>query len=343
MANITFGRERPDLRPLLRWSLAGALLVFAEHCAAAFGVGYLAECATFTTCDAAVASGANWSVGYTVTAATAGFVPFAEAPTGTALRQGSAIIHTPDPVTSARNQTSATSSIGFFQAVARAQSNFGLNRAEQATDRGLAGTVLQNSLALDSAHIAVRTSAEASSAWRDVWSFTGDGHFSAVVTVDGTFALPEVPFLPPTSLLTPLGGFADWFYDLRVWDVTHPSVSDDFELGGPTLVARAYPRGNDERRASFADSVALDFDFMSDTSYVVTAELRVTGFNGHNLDLFNTARLHDVTLTGGADLIALSGHDWLAAGVTPVPEPSTWALMVAGLLAVSRIARRRRG
>ena len=49
MANITFGRARPDLRRLSRWSLAGALLCGAGHCAAAFGVGYLAECATFTT------------------------------------------------------------------------------------------------------------------------------------------------------------------------------------------------------------------------------------------------------------------------------------------------------
>ena len=46
-----------------------------------------------------------------------------------------------------------------------------------------------------------------------------------------------------------------------------------------------------------------------------------------------------MTLTGGAGLVALSGHDWLAAGVTPVPEPSTWALMIAGLLAVGSHVR----
>ena len=167
-----------------------------------------------------------------------------------------------------------------------------------------------------------------------------NGH-SAPWSRSTDFALAELPQLPPTSPLTPLGGFTDWFYELRVWDVTHPSVSEEFELGGPTLVARVSSRGDDERRASFTDKLALGFDFTSGTSYVVTAELRVTGFNGRNLDLFNTARLHDVALTGGIDMVALSGHDWLGAAVTPVPEPSTWALMLAGMLAVARIARRR--
>ena len=217
-----------DRLTLRRWLLAGSLLCAAQQCAAFGGVGYLGECGTFTTCGAAVGSGASWYVRYAVTGATPDFVPFFEAPTGSALYQGFASVQTSDPLFEARSQSSASSSIDFYQAAGRAQSNFGLNRAEEQSSRGMGGLVLQNALALASANVVVQTHAEAVSAWRDVWSFTSNGHLSGRISVDGTFRLTEPPFLPPTSQLSPIGGVGEWFFDLRVWDVTpcrFPTIS----------------------------------------------------------------------------------------------------------------------
>ena len=205
----------------------------------------------------------------------------------------------------------------------------------------MGGVDVQGLQGLQSASIVFQTFAEATSAWRDVWSFSTGGHFSGDVALDGTSRLDGIPVIVPSYDKNPLPSFGDWFYDLRVWDVTHFSVSDLFELGGPTLVARAYQPGSDEQRASFASSLALDFDFLGGTSYVVTSELRTNDFNGRQIDVFNTARLENVLLSNGAALSALSGHDYLGT-TAPVPEPSTWALLVAGMLTVARIARQRR-
>ena len=68
---------------------------------------------------------------------------------------------------------------------------------------------------------------------------------------------------------------------------------------------------------------------------IVTAEL-----NPFTMRFLGTAGvLANGVLYDNAQLASLSGIDWTVA--TPVPEPSTWALMLAGLATVGGLARRR--
>ena len=60
-------------------------------------------------------------------------------------------------------------------------------------------------------------------------------------------------------------------------------------------------------------------------------------------DALNTARTYFTVLTAGSTMSWASGHDYSApVAVTPVPEPSTYALMLAGLGLVGWIARKRK-
>ena len=84
--------------------------------------------------------------------------------------------------------------------------------------------------------------------------------------------------------------------------------------------------------------------------YVSTVQDTLEVFNGMRdgsastaYDALNTARTYFTVLTPGATMTWASGHDYSApVAVTPVPEPSTYALMLAGLGLVGWMGRRRK-
>jgi len=109
----------------------------------------------------------------------------------------------------------------------------------------------------------------------------------------------------------------------------------------------------------FGESNTLNNDFVIDTyvgatfsiSYSMSAFINggvvqpsmntplSSGFNG-SVDASNSAHTYMSVLTPGVSLISDSGHDYTPS---PVPEPSAYAMMLAGLALVGAAVKRRRG
>ena len=329
----------PSISIKTRTAIGVVCLAAAQHAAAFGGVGHLNDCASFTTCTAGLASGGAYFARRDV-AATPGY------PLGSDLVQGATVYQhfaqTQDsqaidiknfPTVLPPGPPVATSPWAVF-ARAQAQSDFGALHARAYSSRAAAGV---DAIGNESAQIGQQTSASASAAWRDVWRFSAPGSFSATVSADGGSALEGFSVFPSSYSYGPQPLLADWYFGVRVWDVTNQTLSEYFELGGPTLVAEAYPRRSNEQRTSFNDSLVLNFNFVPDVQYVITAELRTTVWNGRTLNLLNTGRLSGATLGGGATMTTLSGHDY----VTAVPEPDPRSLLLAGAVVMLVLARRR--
>lgn len=294
------------------------------------GVGH--GCTSFTTCSATTYSHAYGSAVYQFNNLVGSYVLPQGLTPGYNSDQSERSLETTTLVTAGAGQCSTPGACGIINAFAssafaKAQTNFGVNRALAESSFGANG---QDTQTTGNAQVRVTTGATADSVWRDAWTFSTSGHFNATIRADGqsSRAADNLGF-PSTFNHSPFGFPSEWSFDIKVWDVNRLTRNSDGILG-PTQVGTASHLETiawNESRPSFASVLSLDFNFLAGVQYVVIANLRVNVANGRLIDVFSTARLTDVTLSNGAGLSALSGHDYLA----PVPEPAGWALLAGGL------------
>ena len=154
--------------------------------------------------------------------------------------------------------------------------------------------------------------------------------FSVVLTANGMGSIANDGYSGQATvgLGVPGGGGGD--FDIGVYQAgNNAPVGTPFSL----LSTRQDRRGN-QLRASDTYSLPLDIPFFLGYS------LRADVSQGTTFDLSNTGHLSFI-LPAGVTITSMGGFS--AGGITtPVPEPSTWLLLGAGLLGLGTITRRRR-
>lgn len=175
-------------------------------------------------------------------------------------------------------------------------------------------------------------SASARSQWVDILTFDANGSYTATFTVDGLAGGLSGSFTI-WSWPNPYESIRSWAFNVTVLGLDDP-VHAALSLGQSGASLTDY----------FDQSGTLSFDYAAGNRYLIVASLDVGVSNGGTVDFYNTATLSGLTLTAG-NMSAYSGTNYFNLGNTtapPIPEPETYALMLAGLGLVGWAARRRR-
>ncbi len=98
-------------------------------------------------------------------------------------------------------------------------------------------------------------------------------------------------------------------------------------------------------------NLTLSFDALAGSSFTLLSSLHSFDlFDGSSVDFFSTAKVTGVSVTAGGSLTSLSGalteisegQYGYAAALNVVPEPATWATLIAGFGLIGGSMRRRR-
>jgi autotransporter-associated beta strand protein len=178
---------------------------------------------------------------------------------------------------------------------------------------------------------------------------TGNGQINSGLSVDNTVVLsPRASPGNGPGLLVLNGGVTlatGGTIDFDMYDATgaigtgYSGISSPF---GVNLTANPGSLTFNLISTDSSGNAANAINFNSGLSYswmFLQSGFPVSGFNSNQFNL-NTSGFSNAT-GGGTFALTVSGDD-LFLNFTPVPEPSTWALMGAGLLALVPFALRRR-
>ncbi len=225
----------------------------------------------------------------------------------------------------------------------RARSDFGANLAESHAWNAHYWTERRVQSAWDptvvemTGHSEARTGAR--SVWADVLVPSADGQITLVFELRQHLGSHWYQYQPPPGTHTRMEGWASGYLDVQVFDldqIVEYSLVDMNPVEGPLIVADG-SLGPEDAGVASVDTLTLVLDVTAGTRYSLVSRLSTGAANNASIDFYGTAELQQIWVTPGLSLLSYSGT---AYNVSVVPEPGTWALMLAGLCLLGRRVRR---
>ncbi len=185
-------------------------------------------------------------------------------------------------------------------------------------------------------------------------SFINDAHGSVIVGGKGSLPLAGFATSAVPGTLT-FGANAhillgnDGIMQFSIMNATGTPGTDFSAISAPSSTATVSaiptmpftiqlvsvnPATGQQGLANFNDTLSY--------SWTLLSALAVTGFTGPNQFTVDDTTDFLNSLGGGSFSVSVVGGDLLTLSFTPVPEPSTWALMATGLCVLGAAVRRRR-
>lgn len=228
---------------------------------------------------------------------------------------------------------------------ARARTDFGSNKGEATAWNGRVWTETRVQSASDPTESSIigvtHAGAVAQSTYTEVFIPDADGQIILEFGLSQHAGSARPGFSGPVSNNT-FEGSGSGSLLVQVFDLDriteYGRFDSDFTIEGYAIVGSGdVARDWEEPAGSSFLSVA--FDVEAGTRYSLVSQLRVEAYDNASADFYGTASLERILVTPGMALTVGSGT---AYAVAAIPEPRTYALMLAGLTLLSIAARRRR-
>ena len=165
-------------------------------------------------------------------------------------------------------------------------------------------------------------------------SASGSVTFSVVLTADGAGTITNDGYSGRATVSLGVPGGGGGGFDFGLYQAG--DLAGGFPIPGVQFALLSTMPGRQGNQLRASDTYSLPLNIPFDLNYSLRADVS----QGTTFDLFNTGHLSFI-LPAGVTITSMGGFS--AGGITtPVPEPSTWLLLGAGLLGLGTITRRRR-